>query len=193
MDALLTQLPAMVGVLIGVVGTLVTTTVADAARWRREQRVRFDARVLDVGAEYAAAIREIMQALASVTVHVRPGDRSPPLTPEQGKVILEAATRRRMLAWETLCLVADDATVAAGGALWAAADPLEHAVRDLETFDPDDWEPLDRVVRARQKDFYQAVRQSLAIGPLGVPVSKYEHAVRGMSSGVGRGPGGPAV
>jgi hypothetical protein len=29
MDALLTQLPAMIGVLIGVVGTLVTTTVAD--------------------------------------------------------------------------------------------------------------------------------------------------------------------
>ena len=94
MDALLTQLPAMVGVLIGVVGTLVTTTVA--ARRRREQRVRFDARLLDVSAEYAAAIREIVRTLASVTAHVRPGDRSPPLTPEEGKVILEAAARRRI-------------------------------------------------------------------------------------------------
>lgn len=192
MDALLTQLPAMVGVLIGVVGTLVTTTVADAARWRREQRVRFDARLLDVSAEYAAAIREIMQTLASVTVHVRPGDRSPPLTPEAGKVILEAATRRRMLAWESLCLVADDATVAAGGALWAAVDPLEHTVRDLATFDPDDWEPLDRAVRTRQKEFYQAVRRGLAIGPLRVPVNKYEHADLREGSGAGTGPGGPA-
>ncbi|WP_454854100.1 hypothetical protein [Promicromonospora soli] len=192
MDALLTQLPAMVGVLIGVVGTLVTTTVADAARWRREQRVRFDTRLLDVSAEYAAAIREIMQTLASVTVHVRPGDRSPPLTSEDGKVILEAATRRRMLAWESLCLVADDATVAAGGALWAAVDPLEHAVRDLATFDPDDWEPLDRAVRARQKEFYQAVRRGLAIGPLRVPVNKYEHADLREGSGAGTGPGGPA-
>jgi hypothetical protein len=193
MDALLTQLPAMVGVLIGVVGTLVTTTVADAARWRREQRVRFDARLLDVSAEYAAAIREIMQTLASVTAHVRPGDRSPPLTPEEGKVILEAATRRRMLAWESLCLVADDATVAAGGALWAAADPLEHAVRDLATFDPEDWEPLDRAVRARQKEFYQAVRRGLAIGPLRVPVNKYEHADLREGSGAGTGPGGPVL
>lgn len=193
MGALLTQLPAMVGVLIGVVGTLVTTNVADAARWRREQRVPFDTRFLDVSAEYTAALREIMQTLAGVTVHLRPGDTSPPLTPEQGRAILDAATRRRMLAWESLCLVADDATVAAGGALWAAADPLEHAVRDLATFDPDDWEPLDRVVRARQKDFYQAVRRSLAIGPLGVPVNKYEHAVRGTNSGSGEGPRGPAA
>lgn len=193
MDALLTQLPAMVGVLIGVVGTLVTTTVADAARWRREQRVRFDERLLDVSAEYAAAVREIMQTLASVTVHLRPGDRSPPLTPEEGRTILEAATRRRMLAWESLCLVADDGTVAAGGAVWAAVDPLEHAVRDLETFDPADWEPLDRVVRARQKDFYQAVRQGLAIRPLGVPVNKYEHQARRETSGAGTGPGGPAL
>jgi hypothetical protein len=155
--------------------------------------VRFDARLLDVSAEYAAAIREIMQTLASVTVHVRPGDRSPPLTPEEGKIILEAATRRRMLAWESLCLVADDATVAAGGALWAAADPLEHAVRDLATFDPEDWEPLDRVVRARQKEFYQAVRRGLAIGPLRVPVNKYEHADLRAGSGAGTGPGGPAL
>ncbi|GHH74815.1 hypothetical protein [Promicromonospora soli] len=178
MDVLLTQLPAMIGVLIGVVGTLVTTAVADAARWRREQRVRFDERLLDVSAEYAAAIREIVQTLASMTAHVRPGEKSPPLTPEEGKSILDAANRRRMLAWESLCLVADDATVKAGSDLWSAVRPLQYAVRDLATFSPDDWEPLDRVVRAQQRDFYQAVRRSLAIGPLGVPVSRYERAAQ---------------
>jgi hypothetical protein len=179
MDVLLAQLPAMIGVVIGVVGTLVTTAVADAARWRREQRVRFDERLLDVSAEYAAAIREIVQTLASVTAQVRKGDQSPYLTPEEGKSILGAANRRRMLAWESLCLVADDATVKAGGEVWFAAGRLEYAVRDLAAFSPDDWEPLDRVVRARQRDFYQAVRRSLAIGPLGVPVSRYEHAEPG--------------
>jgi hypothetical protein len=54
-----------------------------------------------------------------------------------------------MLAWGSLCLVADDATVKSGSDLWSAARPLEYAVRDLATFSPDDWEPLDRVVRAR--------------------------------------------
>jgi hypothetical protein len=174
MDAVLTQLPAMIGVLIGVVGTLVTTTVADAARWRREQRVRFDDRLFDVSAEYAAAIREIVQTLASLSAHLRPGEMSRPLTPEEGKSTLDAASRRRMLAWESLCLVADDATVKSGSELWAAVRQLEYAARDLATFNPDDWEPLDRVVRARQKEFYQAVRRSLAIGQLSVPVSRYE-------------------
>jgi hypothetical protein len=174
MDAVLTQLPAMIGVLIGVVGTLVTTAVADAARWRREQRVRFDDRLLDVSAEYAAAIREIVQTLASLTVHLRPGEMLVPLTPEEGKPILDAANRRRMLAWESLCLVADDATVKSGSDLWQAVRPLQYAVRSLATFNPDDWEPLDRVVRARQREFYQSVRRSLAIGQLGVPISRYE-------------------
>lgn len=192
MEPLLSQLPTMVGVLIGVGGTLVTTAFTDAARWRREQRVRFDARLLDVSAEYAAAIREMVQTLAGMTVHVRPGDMSPPLTPEQGKAILDAANRRRMLAWESLVLVADDATVQAGGSMWAAVGPLEYAVRDLATFDPDDWEPLDRAIRARQRDFYQAVRRSLAIGSLGVPVSKYEHA-DGQGANVGPRRRGTAV
>ncbi|PUB31917.1 hypothetical protein C8K30_101435 [Promicromonospora sp. AC04] len=183
MDVLLAQLPAMMGVLIGVVGTLATTALTDAARWRREQRVRFDERLLDVSAEYAAAIREIVQTLASVTAYVRPGDKSPSLTPEEGKSILDAANRRRMLAWESLCLVADDATVKAGGELWSAAGRLEYAVRDLAAFSPDDWEPLDRVVRAQQREFYQAVRTNLAIGPLGVPVSRYEHAGARKKSG----------
>ncbi len=115
MDVLLAQLPAMIGVVVvvvvGVAGTLATTALTDAARWRREQRVRFDERLLDVSAEYAAAIRETVQTLASVTAHVRPGDKSPSLTPEEGKSILDAASFRRMLAWESLCLVADDATV----------------------------------------------------------------------------------
>jgi hypothetical protein len=178
MDTVLTQLPAMIGVLIGVVGTLVATAVADAARWRREQRVRFDDRLLDVSAEYAAAIREIVQTLASLTAHLRPGEMSSPLTPEEGKSILDAAKRRRMLAWESLCLVADDATVKSGSDLWSAVRPLQYAVRGLATFSPDDWEPLDRVVRARQREFYQSVRRSLAIGQLGVPISRYER-VRG--------------
>jgi hypothetical protein len=174
MDAVLTQMPAMIGVLIGVIGTLVTTTVADAARWRREQRVRFDDRLLDVSAEYAAAVREMVQTLASLTAQSRPDEMSRPLTPAEGKSVLDAANRRRMLAWESLCLVADDATVKAGKELWSAVRPLEYAVRDLARFSPDDWEPLDRVVRARQREFYQAVRRSLAIGQLGVPLSRYE-------------------
>jgi hypothetical protein len=174
MDAVLSQLPTMIGVLIGVVGTLVTTAVTDATRWRREQRVRFDDRLLDVSAEYAAAVREMVQTLASLTAQSRPGEMSRPLTPEEGKSILDAANHRRMLAWESLCLVADDATVKAGKELWSAVRPLEYAVRDLASFSPDDWEPLDRVVRARQREFYQAVRRSLAIGQLGVPLSRYE-------------------
>ncbi|GAB3168126.1 hypothetical protein GCM10027059_30300 [Myceligenerans halotolerans] len=175
MDAFLAQLPTIVGVVIGVVGTLATTAVTDAARWRREQRVRFDKQVLDVSAEYVASIREIVQTLASMTVHLRQGDKSPPLDADEGYTRLQAANHRRMLAWESLCLIADDDTVATGGRMWHVSANLEYKIRDLDAFDPADWEPLDREIRNQQKRFYQAVRRSLGIGPLAVPVSRYEH------------------
>jgi hypothetical protein len=43
--------------------------------------VRFDDRLFDVSAEYAAAVREIVQTLASPTAHLRPDEMSRPLTP----------------------------------------------------------------------------------------------------------------
>jgi hypothetical protein len=48
---------------VGVVGTLITTRVADNARWRREQAVRWDTRRLDLCAEYLAVIDAHMHLL----------------------------------------------------------------------------------------------------------------------------------
>lgn len=51
------QLPALIGVTLGVIGTLATTMVTDAARWRRE-------RFYDACLQYTRALRRYSQLIA---------------------------------------------------------------------------------------------------------------------------------
>jgi len=51
------QLPALIGVAVGTVGTIVATGLADRSRWRRRQSVRWDERRLDAYVAFARARR----------------------------------------------------------------------------------------------------------------------------------------
>src|SRR6267154_150727 len=59
MATILNQLPALVGVALGILGTLLVTSVSDRARWKRDQSVRWDQRRLEAYTEYARAIKEM--------------------------------------------------------------------------------------------------------------------------------------
>lgn len=66
MDDLLAQTPALIGVTLGVVGTLATTMVTDAARWRME-------RFYDACLRYTTALRRYSRLIAGITAARRPG------------------------------------------------------------------------------------------------------------------------
>jgi hypothetical protein len=77
---LVNQLPALIGVIVGAVGTIAATTLADWVRWRRGKSVRWDERRLEVYAEYARRVKEIHLLTFRIagptpTARVQPIDR----------------------------------------------------------------------------------------------------------------------
>jgi hypothetical protein len=53
MKALLDQLPTLLGVLVGAVGGMASSTLTDRLRWRRDQAVRWDQRRVDAYIAFA--------------------------------------------------------------------------------------------------------------------------------------------
>ncbi|MBQ1034805.1 hypothetical protein [Micromonospora sp. C81] len=120
MSTLLTQLPALLGVLVGTLGTILATSLADRARWRRSQSVRWDERRLDAYVDYAHALKESHAVALRMTADLRPGSHSHPIDREDGLARLATSDARRTIVWENLLLLGDEPTVVAA-AVWRDA------------------------------------------------------------------------
>ncbi len=60
MSSVLQQLPALIGVVVGVVATYVATVAAERGRWQRQQSVRWDERRITAYIEYAHAVKKVL-------------------------------------------------------------------------------------------------------------------------------------
>ncbi|WP_433457637.1 hypothetical protein [Micromonospora sp. CA-248212] len=80
----MTQLPALLGVLVGTLGTILATTLTDRARWRRSQSTRWDERRLDAYVDYAHALKESYAVALRMTADLRPESHSHPIDREGG-------------------------------------------------------------------------------------------------------------
>ncbi|QGN50824.1 hypothetical protein GKC29_17400 [Micromonospora sp. WMMC415] len=162
METVVTQLPALIGVVVGTVGTMIATTVAERARWRRSQTVRWDERRLDAYADFTRAVKEIhLLALGMLSAH-RPGARTPVLDRDEGLARLAEADVRHTLTWEAVLLLGDEATVRAASAWRHAVRDLEQAARALPD-PPDDLAALVRQADETRDGFYRAARGSLGV------------------------------
>ncbi|MDG4810361.1 hypothetical protein O7634_26710 [Micromonospora sp. WMMD1120] len=162
MGTLLTQLPALLGVLLGTLGTILATSLADRARWRRGQNVRWDERRLDAYVDYAHALKESHAVALRMTADLRPGSHSHPIDHDEGLTRLAEADARRTIAWENLLLLGDEATVAAAAAWRDGVWQVERLARRVVPAPPDIAEVLMRVNEARD-GYYRAARQSLGV------------------------------
>ncbi|MFF5054880.1 hypothetical protein ACFY1S_17040 [Micromonospora sp. NPDC000663] len=162
MESVLTQLPALLGVLVGTIGTMVATTVTERGRWRRSQTVRWDERRLDAYADFTRAVKEIhLLSLGMLSGH-RPGSRTPVLDREDGLARLAEADVRHTLTWEAVLLLGDSATVRAASTWRRAVRNLEQAARSLPD-PPDNLAAMVQQADETRDDFYQAARSSLGV------------------------------
>ncbi|MEU0265681.1 hypothetical protein [Nocardioides sp. NPDC006303] len=167
MSEVLGQLPALAGVALGIVGTLATTTIADAARWRREQSVRFDSRLLDACAEFSAAVRDLTFIVAVISADRRPWSTVPHTRSDSSPEDLRAATQRVELAWEALCLLADDATVSAARNLSNEAKKRREYVESTSgEIDQEVWRSMRADLLDARDEFVTACRESMSVKPL---------------------------
>lgn len=161
-STLLTQLPALLGVLVGTLGTILATSLADRARWRRGQSVRWDERRLDAYVDYAHALKESHAVALRLTADLRPGSYSHPIDRDEGLARLAEADARRTIVWENLLLLGDEATVVAAASWRDAIWHVERLARGLVETPPDIAETLTRANEARD-GYYRAARRSLGV------------------------------
>ncbi|PZF84906.1 hypothetical protein [Micromonospora endophytica] len=154
MGSVVAQLPALLGVLIGTVGTIVATSLTDRSRWRRHQTVRWDERRLDAYAEFARALKEV-HTIASRMIGGY-------LDREQEQAALTEAGFRHTIAWENVLLLGDGPTVTAARAWRDAVWQIERLARGAQTSEelPD---LLHQANEARDH-FYRAARDGLGVG-----------------------------
>lgn len=156
MDAFLDQLPTLIGVAVGTLGTILATSVSDRAKWTRAQAVRWDERRVDAYATFARAVKEMHLLATRLTRH-------PPTNPDADLDALEEAVSECSKAWEGVLLLGDAATV---GAAREWRDAVYQLVSDARGRAD---EPFDREAAVRRTDegrdrFYAAARASLAVG-----------------------------
>ncbi|RIV41599.1 hypothetical protein [Micromonospora radicis] len=160
MGSIVAQLPALIGVLVGTVGTIVATTLADRARWRRRQTVRWDERRLDAYAEFARVLKEV-HTIASRLIGGY-------LDPDQELAALTEASFRHTIAWENVLLLGDAPTVAAARHWRDTVWEVERLARQRATGSgpraTDDLPGLLHRANEARDQFYAAARAGLEVG-----------------------------
>ncbi|MEU7679140.1 hypothetical protein AB0C42_30495 [Micromonospora taraxaci] len=162
MGTLLTQLPALLGVLVGTLGTILATSLADRARWQRSQSVRWDERRLDAYVGYAHALKESHMVALRMTADLRPGSHSHPIDRDEGLVRLAESDARRTIVWENLLLLGDEPTVVAAARWRDAIWQVERLARGV-TEPPSDISDLLIQINDARDGYYRAARRSLGV------------------------------
>lgn len=158
----LTQLPALLGVLVGTLGTILATSLGDRARWRRTQSIRWDERRLDAYVDYARALKESHAVALRMTADHRPGSYSHPIARDDGLARLAESDARRTIVWENLLLLGDEATVVAAASWRDAVWQVERLARGIVEAPQDVSAMLTQVNEARD-GYYRAARRSLGV------------------------------
>jgi hypothetical protein len=164
MNAFIQQLPALIGVVIGALGSYVAIVRGDRARFRREREARWEERRLEVYAEYARTLKKSVTLTYRVASHLR-NDRHPhPLSPAEAEPLLAQATVDRDPSGEALILLGSPEVVEKARAWVGAVMEMERFMR-AGTHEPDAWRELVERQRAGREGYYAAVRDDLALPP----------------------------
>ncbi|WP_406119052.1 hypothetical protein [Streptomyces sp. NBC_00989] len=164
MHAFLQQLPALIGVVIGALGSYVAIVRGDRARFRRERAARWEERRLEVYAEYARTLKKSVTLAYRVASHFGNDPHPHPLTPAEAEPLLAEATVGRDPSGEALILLGSPEVVEKARAWVSAVMEMERFMR-TQTHDPVAWRELMDRQRAGREGYYAAVRDDLALPP----------------------------
>jgi hypothetical protein len=159
MGTFLDQLPTLLGVGVGALGTLLSTQLNERTHWNRTRAARWDERRLEAYAQFARALKEVHYVsvrLTSPQFHQTAEQRAE----ELGR--LEQAEAERTKSWESMLLLGDEATVNAGREWRRSVTELVFAARDRANpgFER---EAVLREVNQARDEFYRAARAGLNV------------------------------
>lgn len=164
MTALLAQLPALIGVIIGAVGSYVAVALGDRSRFRREQSAQWRAQRLVTYTDYSRALKVTVSVTFRASAHLGNDPNPHPLTPDEAAERLRSAYDARDIGWEAMLLLGAPQVVEAARSWFHAVSRMERFVKD-QVRDPDAWRQLLEEQRQSRAAFYAAARRDLALPP----------------------------
>ncbi|MGW6909933.1 MULTISPECIES: hypothetical protein [unclassified Streptomyces] len=164
MSVFIQQLPALIGVVIGALGSYVVVVRGDQARFRREQAARWEERRLAVYGDYARSVKKAVTVAYRVAAERRIGTHPHPLTLDAAQPLLAEANDERDPSGEALIMLGSVAVVEKARAWVTTAMEMERFLRDGGR-DREAWQALLERQRAGREGYYTAVREDLGLPP----------------------------
>ncbi|WP_330285926.1 hypothetical protein [Streptomyces sp. NBC_00576] len=164
MSAFIQQLPALIGVVIGALGSYWAVVRGDRVRFSREREARWEERRLSVYTDYARALKKSVTLTYRVAASLGNDPHPHPLTPEEAVPLIAEATLARDPYGEALLLLGDTEVVAKAREWVATLLDMEAFLRE-RTENPQAWQALLERQRAGREGYYAAVRNDLALPP----------------------------
>jgi hypothetical protein len=162
--SLVNQLPVLLGVIIGALGSYLTTAASERARWRRNLDSRWDDRRIEAYASYAQAVKQMINLAQRIAAGRGLGDPSEPLAPTRENLdLLAVAEDERARQWETVLLLGHPLTVAAARNWHEHAWRLEWYARALIVGEKSDWERARTAANIARAAFYESARSDLGV------------------------------
>ncbi|MEU7954253.1 hypothetical protein AB0B62_24030 [Micromonospora chalcea] len=179
MDGFVSQLPALLGVVVGALATGLATFFSTRSQWKRGQVVRWDERRLEAYSEFSQVLKEI-QTVSLKVLATAAGDRyRSGLDKAEALPRLADADIRHTLIWEKLLLLGDATTVAAAQDWREAVWRLEHRARGVEET-PEPLPELIQQANTGRDRFYHAARHGLGVS--GGSVAQSDHLQQRVTS-----------
>jgi hypothetical protein len=162
MSNFIQQLPALLGVVIGALGSYVVVMRGEQVRFRREQAARWEERRLAVYADWARALKQSVTLTYRVASHLGNDPHPHPLSPGEAAPLQAEATVARDPSGEALLLLGSPEVVEKARAWVVTVIKMEEFLR-AETRDPSAWRALLDRQRAGREGYYAAVREDLGL------------------------------
>ncbi|MET8137629.1 hypothetical protein ABZV24_37960 [Streptomyces sp. NPDC005251] len=164
MSAVLQQLPALVGVVIGALGSYLALVRSDRERYKRDRADRWEERRLAVYSEYARSLKKSVTLTYRVAAHIGNDPHPHPLPLAEAEPFLARATDDRDPAGEALIMLGSREVVDRARAWVTVVMEMERFQR-AGTRDPLAWQALLERQRTGREGYYAAVREDLRLPP----------------------------
>jgi len=157
------QLPALIGVVVGAVLSYGGAALTERNKWKRSQEVRWDSRRVEAYAQYGAAVKRQARLCQRIAGSKGLGPRSDHLEASVAEPLLAEAREERSLAFEAVALLGDNATVIAARDWNNAVSDLYHLLTGTDASEAQFLEFFQRAHVQRDR-YYEAARASLQVG-----------------------------
>ncbi|MEU4509638.1 hypothetical protein AB0G05_09100 [Nonomuraea wenchangensis] len=159
------QLPALIGVLLGAVGTYSVTALTEHKRWKRQLATRWDERRVMAYMEYAHAIKKTISICVKLASQRGIGVELNFLAPEYSDSDLAAAEEDRTVSWEAVLLFGSDEAIVAGRRWHESVFRLELIATGQEADLP--WDLAIKATSRARGEFYRVVKHEIGMRETG--------------------------